>query len=321
MRFRAPLNLTALLAILGSDRLASQGLPPYASMNPMVTSRTGLATVPYAMPRKGWHLTVLTDYANTIEYASDRNVEFLLDAELLRVEATVTRDVGKAAFVMVQGSFNGAYDGFLDGFLDWYHNLTGLYVTAREFRPQNQFGYQLGWPGGSQHVYQKSGGFLGDVRLGAGIRHSSHWQTVVSVTLPVGTGPEGFQRGVATFNASTLLRSEFGNGRFTYEGSLAAGYAKAHGGLADLQHTTFLMVSQGLRGRVAGPFHLYANLIYHSALYHDTQTPSLDGRELTIDTGGFLKFRKGPEWLLGMTEDLEPSGPAIDVAFRLGVRW
>ena len=52
-----------------------------------------------------------------------------------------------------------------------------------------------------------------------------------------------------------------------------------------------------------------------------TRTQSLDGRELTIDTGGFFKFRKGPEWMVGMTEDLEPSGPAIDVAFRLGVRW
>ena len=81
------------------------------------------------------------------------------------------------------------------------------------------------------------------------------------------------------------------------------------------------MVTQGLRGRVSGPLHLYANLIYHSALYHDTGTKALDSRELTIDTGGFLKFKRGPEWILGLTEDLEPSGPAIDVAFRFGARW
>src|ERR1041385_7888583 len=95
----------------------------------------------------------------------------------------------------------------------------------------------------------------------------------------------------------------------------------ARGALSDLQHTTFLMISQGVRARVAGPFHLYTNLIYHSALYHDTGTSELDARELTLDSGLFLKFKRGPEWLAGLTEDLEPSGPAIDVAFRFGARW
>lgn len=321
MHPHAAAGLMVLFAVGAAPALAAQGLPPYASMNPMVYSRTGLATVPYVMPRKGWHLTLLTDYASSIEYQSNQDVAYLVDAELLRAEVTLTRDVRRNAFLLLQGSFNGAYDGFLDGFLDWYHNFTGLRVAARELRPKNAFGYELGWPGGRQYVFEKSGAFLGDLRLGAGIRHSPHWQTVLSVTLPTGTGPVGFRRGVVTLNGSTLLRSDFGKGRFTYEGSVSAGYASAHGDLADRQYTTFLMVSQGLRGRVAGPLHLYANLVYHSALYHDTETPSLDGRELTIDTGGFFKFKKGPEWILGLTEDLEPSGPAIDVAFRLGVRW
>ena len=314
-------GLAGLLAVVPMQPLRGQGLPPYASMNPMVYSRTGLATFPYGTPRKGWHFTLLTDYASSIEYDKHQQVVYLMDAELLRTEMTITRDVRDNAFVLLQGSFNGAYDGVFDGFLDWYHNFTGLHVTARELRPKNEFGYQVALPGGRSYHFTRSGAFLGDVRVGAGLRHSSHWQTVLSATLPTGTGPAGFARGVVTLNVSTLLRSDFGKGRFTYEGSIGAGYAKTHGDLADLQHSTFLMIAQGLRGRVTGPFHLYANLVYHSALYHDTGTPSLDAREVTIDTGGFLKFRKGPEWILGMTEDLEPSGPAIDVGVRLGVRW
>lgn len=321
MRRRAIIGLTALLTVVTLELGGAQGLPPYASMNPMVYSRTGLATIPYVTPRNGWHLTLLADYASSIEYASDQTVVFLMDAELLRAEVTLTRDLHPNVFVLVQGSVNGAYDGVLDGFLEWYHNFTGLHVAARELRPKNQFGYELGSPAGATYLFDKSGAFLGDVRLGAGLRHSPHWQSVLSFTMPTGTGPVGFKRGVVTVNASTLLRSDFGKGRFTYEGSLGAGYASAHGDLANVQHTTFLMVSQGVRGRVTGPFHLYANLVYHSALYHDTGTTSLDRRELTIDTGGFFKFKKGPEWILGLTEDLEPSGPAIDVAFRLGVRW
>jgi hypothetical protein len=309
-----------LLALHIAPWLNAQGLPPYASMNPMVSSRTGIASQPYVEPGHRWHLTVLADYASPIEYADLPTVNYLVDAELLRLEWTATRDIRKNAFILLQGSVNGAYDGFLDGFLKWYHDATGLHVTAREIRPKNEFGYQLDLVDGRHISYQKSRGYLGDFRVGAGTRHSKHWQTVLSVTLPTSTGPAGFTRGVASVNGTTMLRSNFG-GRFTYEGSLGAGVTGAHGDLADLQNTTFLMMTQGIRARFVGPLHLYGNLIYHSPLYHDTGTPELDNRELTLDVGGFLKFKRGPEWILGLTEDLEPSGPAIDLSFRLGARW
>ena len=128
--------------------------------------------------------------------------------------------------------------------------------------------------------------------MASGFRHSSHWQTLVSATLPTNTGPEGFRRGTFSINAVTTIRSDFGK-RFTYEGTLGAGMTPSHGDLAEFQHSAFLMVSQGLRARVAGPLHLYTNVIYHSALYHDTGTTELDARELTIDLGGILQVSEG----------------------------
>ena len=300
--------------------VASQGLPPYASMNPMVFSRSGLATVPFVAPGRPWRVTALLDYASPIEYASNTSTFYIMDAELLRLEVTATRQLGAKAFVLGQASVNGAYNGFLDGFLEWYHDLVGLHVAARDIRPRNEFAYELDLPDGRHFTYDKSSGYVGDLRLGGGIRLSPHWQTVLSFTLPTSTGPDGFTKGTVSANVTTLLRTNFAK-RFTYEGTLGAGYTPTHGPLSNLQHTTFLMVTQGLRGRVAGPFSLYTNLIYHSSLYHDMGTTELDARELTIDVGGFFKFKHGPEWILGLTEDLEPSGPAIDVAFRLGARW
>jgi hypothetical protein len=323
MGFPAASRLAAL-ACAGwlTSPLAAQGLPPYASMNPMVSSRTGLATQPYLAPGRTWRVTALVDYASPIEYDAPPHspAAYLLDAELLRAEVTVTREMGKKAFLLGQTSLNAAYNGFLDGFIDWYHDLFGFPTGARKIRPRNRFGDSLSIAGGPHLVRSKPGAYLGDVRIGAGFRHSRHWQTLVSVTLPTNTGPEGFRRSTFSINAVTTIRSDFGR-RFTYEGTLGAGMTPSHGDLADFQHTTFLMVSQGLRARVAGPLHLYTNVIYHSALYHDIGTSELDARELTIDLGGFFKFRRGPEWLVGLTEDLEPSGPAIDVSFRLGARW
>ena len=304
-----------------SATAAAQSLPPYASMNPMVTRRTGLATLPRVEPGKPWRVTWVTDYANTLEYVDAPPLQYVQDAELLRLDVTVTRSLGQRGFLIGGTSFEGAYHGFLDGFLDWYHDLLGLNLPARELRPRNEFAYQLITPGESA-TYESSGGFLGDLRLGAGLRLSPHFQTALIVTLPTNTGPAGFRRGVVSVNATSTLRTAFGRrGAFVYEGTLGAGYTPAHGDFEPLQQTVFLMISQGLRARIAGPLHLYTNFIYHSALYHDTGTRSLDSRELTIDVGGFLKFRRGPEWILGLTEDLEPSGPAIDVSFRIGARW
>ena len=192
-------------------------------MNPMVFSRTGLATQPYVTPGRRWHLAAVLDYASPIEYASNPRVFYLMDAELMRLELTVTRDVRKNAFLLVQGSFNGAYDGSLDGFLQWYHDLVGLQVEARRIRPKNKFGYELDLADGRHLTYTNSAGYPGDLRLGAGIRHSPHWQTVVSVTLPTSAGTEGFTKGVASANATSMLRSDFWK-RFTYEGSIGAGY-------------------------------------------------------------------------------------------------
>lgn len=317
---RATLAVCLLLASPPAAR--AQGLPPYSPMNPMAFSRTGLETLPYVAPGKRWRVTTLMDYASPIEYVADpdRGLFYVVDAELLRVQLTATRALTKQSFLLVQESFNAANNGFLDGFLDWYHNLIGLQVGARKIRPRNQFAYELDLPDGRQFTFRKSPGYLGDLRLGAGFRQSPHWQSVLSITLPTSGGPDGFKRGVVSVNGTTMLRAEFGK-RFAYEGSLGAGFTPTHGALAEFQHTTFLMVSQGLRGRVAGPLALYSNIIYHSSLYHDIGTEELDGSDLTIDVGGFLKFHRGPEWILGLSEDLKPSGPAIDVSFRIGARW
>ena len=317
---RAFLLACALSVLMPAGPAMAQALPPYASMNPMVSSRTGLATVPYVPPGRRWRVTALLDYASPIEYSSSTSTFYLMDAELLRLELTATRQVGANGFMLAQASVNGAYNGFLDGFLEWYHDLVGLHVAARGIRPRNEFAYELDLPDGRHFAYDKSSAYFGDVRLGGGIRHSRHWQTVVSFTLPTSTGPDGFTRGTVSANATTLLRSDFAK-RFTYEGSIGVGYTPRHGPLSDLQRRSFVMIAQGLRGRVVGPLSLYTNIIYHSPLYHDIGTSELDARELTIDVGGFFKFKRGPEWVLGLTEDLEPSGPAIDVAFRLGARW
>lgn len=322
MRLQAAAALAILLA--GAPGASSQqpllAQPPYGTMNPLQASRSGLVTQPYAEPSPGWRVAILADYASTIELTRNGAAGLLLDSELLRLDLVVTRDLGARGFLVLGTSLQGAYDGFLDGFLNWYHDFTGLKVSGREQRPVDQFAYELDLPDGQRLVREPASLFLGDVRVGAGFRHSGHWQTVASLTLPTNTGPGGYRRGTVSASAVTTLRAGFWK-RFTYEGGVGLGFTPKHGELAPFQRTWFAQATSGVRARFIGPLSLYTNVIYHSAPYHGTSLRALDTRELTIDVGGVFKFAKGPEWILGLTEDLEPRGPAIDLSFRVGARW
>jgi hypothetical protein len=103
-----------------------------------------------------------------------------------------------------------------------------------------------------------------------------------------------------------------------YEGSFSVGFTPAHGALRQNQREVFASASSGLRARVWGRQSLFANVFYHSPYYHGTTLPSLDRRELSLDFGWILQTRRGGEWRVGMTEDLEPGGPAVDLVFRFG---
>jgi hypothetical protein len=314
-------SLAGLALLLASPRTASgQGLPAFAPMNPLATSRSGLSFLPYQEARRGWTVTVALDYASTIEDNSTIAPGYLLDSELLRLRIGLRRDLGQRTFLVLEPQVRGAYPGFLDGFLEWYHGLLGIEVPERERRPRNSFLYRVGLPDGRVITRRPDDLFLGDLRTGVGFRLLPAFQSVLLLTLPTGTGPDGYDTGVVSFNLLNTVRATL-NPRLHYEGSLSAGYTPTHGPMADFQHSFLLAGSSGLRLRVWGRQSIYANLFYHSPYYDGTLLPSVDRRDLSLDFGWILAAKDAREWRLGLTEDLEPGGPAIDLVFRLGARF
>ncbi len=308
-----------LMLVLAIPRPAqAQGLPEFGPLNPAASSRSGLYFQPFREPEPGgWRHAVALDYASLIEYNRLDLADYVLDSEVLRLSFAASRDIGRRTFLTLTASVGGAYAGFLDGFLDWYHGKLGFRVSEREKRPQDRFLYSIVLPDGRTVNRARRDLFLGDVRAGLGIRVNSQLQTVLSITLPTSTGPEGYGRGVPSVAVLNTLRAQV-TPRLIYEGSLGVGVTPAHGGLADLQNTAMLAVSSGLRHRLWRNQSLFANLFYHSPYYHDTALPALDRRELSLDFGWTLQTRGGGEWRVGLTEDLEPGGPGVDLVFRVG---
>ncbi|MBA2457592.1 MAG: DUF3187 family protein [Gemmatimonadales bacterium] len=316
-----PLAIILLLALVTPLPAFAQGLPPLAPVNPIAASRSGLSFEPYRDFRPGrWTFAVALDYGSTIEDNTVPGATYLLDTELLRLRLGAARDIGARSYVFLDGDISGAYGGFLDEFLEWYHGVLGIEIPERERRPFNDFFYSVELSDGSVAARRPSDLFLGDLRMGLGVRATPALQTVFALTLPTATGPAGYGRGVISVNLLNTVRAPI-NPRLLYEGSLSAGYTPAHGLLSAFQEELLVAASSGLRLRLWGRQSVYGNLFYHSPYYDGTSLPSLDRRELSIDFGWLLATRGGTEWRVGMTEDLEPSGPAIDLVFRLGASF
>jgi uncharacterized protein DUF3187 len=310
--------LLLALALACPAAAGAQGLPEYNSLNPVASSRSGLYFQPLREPAPGrWITSLGLDYASAIEYNLRLPADYVLDSELLRLSLGASRDLGSGTFLALTASAGGAYAGFLDGFLDWYHGALGIKMVERETRPRDRFLYAITLPDGRTVRRSRNALFLQDLRVGLGIRPHPAVQTVLSVTLPTATGPEGYGRGVGSVS---LLNTVGGwvNPRLFYEGSLGLGFTPTHGSLGEVQRETFLALTSGFRVGIWGRQSLYANLYYHSPYYHDTTLPSLDRRELSLDFGWIVAPRLGGEWRIGMTEDLEPGGPGVDLVIRFG---
>jgi uncharacterized protein DUF3187 len=314
------LPLTIALALLPAVPQAGrcQGLPGFAPLNPMSSSRSGLYFQPFRDPAPGrWVGSMSLDYASVIEYNRLTQADYVLDSELLRLSLGLSRDLGTRTFVALDASLGGAYAGFMDGFLNWYHGVLGISVSEREKRPSDSFLYVITLPDGSRVNRRGSNLFLRDMRVGLGIRLTPMLQSVLSLTLPTSTGPEGYGRGVPSAELLNTIRAHL-NPRLVYEGSLNLGFTPRHGSLPRNQREVFLAATSGLRMRVWGRQSLFANLFYHSPYYFDTTLPALDSRELSLDFGWILQTHSGGDWRIGMTEDLEPGGPGVDLVFRIG---
>jgi hypothetical protein len=287
----------------------------------MTSSRSGLYFQPFREPAPGrWTAEVALDYASAIEYNRLATADYVLDSEILRTSLELGRDLNQRAFAMFAVSLGGSYAGFMDGFLNWYHGVLGIKVRERDRRPRDQFLYTITPPSGSTLIRSPDGLFLNDLRIGLGLRFGSALQSVVSMTLPTSTGPTGYGRGVPSLGLLNTVRASL-NRRLRFEGSLGAGFTPTHGDLREYQRELFATASSGLVIRLWGRQSIYGNLFYHSPYYHDTTLPALDQRELSFDFGWILGGHRGSEWRLGLTEDLEPAGPGVDLVIRFGRKF
>ncbi len=315
--------VAALLHLGAATGASAQSLPLLHPLNPVAEARSGLYFQPYVPTGSGWHAALGVDYASMVELAfrfSLADTSYLLDAEVLRLNLSASRNIDDRYFLLGEIPVGGTYAGFLDGFFNWYHGVLGIPDPGREGRPDNTFGYQYQSPSGGVTRFRARSAYLGDLRVGIGRRHGERAQSVLSVSLPTSTAGAGSARGVPSVSLLNTFRVP-GSERFIYEGSVSAGYTPRHGALASLQQRLFFLGTSGIRFRTIGRLWSFGNVYVHSPYMSATGAPELDRWEVTIDFGWMIRSRGGREFRFGMTEDLAPGGPAVDANFRVGYSW
>ncbi|MEO8480059.1 MAG: DUF3187 family protein [Gemmatimonadota bacterium] len=313
--------LPSLLIVLATT-LQAQATPPYVPSNPVLASRSPLYVQPIVPAGPGWRVALVLDYANAIETATavDRR-KYQLDAELSQFDIWLGRDLGAEWFGIVNVPIREVHDGMLDAFLNGYHDLIGLPVPARNRRPKDTYGWTFALPDQSLDIPRPHGPFLGDVRLGVGRRFGTA-QAILTATLPTATTDIGaWSRGTLGVGLDLGVRL-VDSRRVHVDGSVMAGYTPTHGPLAAYQRTAFVGASAGFWWRVVGQQAIYASTLLQSANWKATGFSAMESAEATLDAGMLLKFGRGwPTVQLGLSEDLVPRGPAVDVAARIGVLW
>ncbi|MGH7581972.1 MAG: hypothetical protein ACREL5_01950 [Gemmatimonadales bacterium] len=318
---RIPGVLAAAL-MLAPAAAAAQDIPPYVPANPLLESRSALYAQPFISPHAGWQVRFLSDYYNAVEVAQSPPPvrQTVFDAEVLQADVWVTRDITPRIFVIGNVPIRGGYNGFLDPALNWYHKVIGLSVPARDELPIDKFQWNFALPD-TAVTRARPGTFIGDVRAGAGLR-AGRIELIASVTLPTATvHDDGWTRhvvGTSLDASADLLR----NSRLVLNAAATVGFTPVSGALAKYQRATFAAGLVAARWRFAGQQAVFATIWLQSPNWKGTGFTAFGDPEFATDFGFLLRLKGDwPELQLGMTQDLDPHGPAMDVGLTIGVVW
>jgi hypothetical protein len=311
------------LAASPPRRLAAQsdlGLPVIHPSNLHALTRSPLYFQPSVPPTSRTRLTVAFDYANIYELSYGALAgDYVQDLELSTFRLNATRDLSPTTFFTADLSLNTTWRGGLDGFLDWWHGLLGIEIPERELRPEHRFGHFIDLPNGERFEASPAT-YLGDLRVGAGVRTGPRTQIIGTVTLPTATA-EGYGREVPSIGVTFTAREEL-HPRLMVEGTMGLGVTpRTEGALREYKKTAFGTVGGGFRWRFYRQASMFGTLWWHSAYYDETGIGALDQNDFTFDFGWIFRTPGGGEWRVGMSEDPSPSGPGVDAVFKASRSW
>ena len=295
-------------------------LPVHEPLNPLVAERSGLYVQPYVPRGAGWRWGARLEYGSAVERDLDFPSSYLFDAEILRAQLRVTRDLSPRWFVAGEIGAGGAFAGVADRLFEDYHRLIRFTMEERDTRPRNVYGDRLKLQEfGIDRVRRPHGILPTDARATLGLREGRWAQSAVSVTLPTAPSASALSRGVPTVSVLQTVRAR-PLSPLLFEVTGGVGAAPRTGELSPVQRRLMVLGSGAARLQFAPHHALFATVYAHGPAYRGTNLPELDGADLSIDFGYLWVAPDRRQWRLGLTEDVRRRDAGIDLVMKLSVQ-
>ena len=293
---RAAPRLAAPPPAPSGSRAWRRAFPPYRPINPVAASRSGLSFEPFHAPRPGrW----VADVGARVRQHHRIQRPARRRSSCSTRSCCGSRRPSPATWVRERSCW--PRPSCRRGLRRHLRRIAGVVPRSARDRhsragapaAETTFSTPRTWPEGDRWCASRAISSSGDVRLGVGLRVHPRVQSVVALTLPTNTGPEGYGRGVVS---ASLLNT-------------AAGAAHAAAGLrgqplrrvhsrartADrlAARASSFPAAPGCVGASGDANRSTAISFSTSPYYHDTALPALDRRDLSFDFGWILATGSG----------------------------
>ena len=264
-----------------------------------------------------------TSYSSIFEASNGTRHAHLFDLEQMTNSLAVRYGLSSSLEVAGRVGIYTGWEGFLDPVISGFHDLFGLPTGGRELQPEGQYLLLLehdDLDGGEVDLDSDSRtlsleemrllvkwGFLGDVT------------SPLAVSLSAGLRRAGGPLDAGRLDGALSLRVRMSRGSLHFHGSSGLVIMNAPAQLAPIAARRALHFSGAFEYAPWSSVSLVAQMSGSTSYLKRINGGELDGVPLNLTLGITGMAGGGWAWQASFTEDLIPSGPAIDFTLDLGL--
>ncbi|MBX7149871.1 DUF3187 family protein [bacterium] len=281
--------------------------------------------------KKNVDVSLSTNFTNMFEqnlpptgYGIDLDMELVRNA--IKVKYGLTNKLELGAEI----PFIGFFGGFLDSFIQNYHNAFGFPNAGRNTVPNGRFSYRVNKNGSSVYNVNKTLFGLGDIVLSSKLHLIDEGKRRFGIAfkgllkLPTGSISHGTGSGYPDVGVSILAQKSYK--RLTSYSQMGVVILGGHRELKEITRAGSLFFNQGFEINVTKHCSWVTQLDGQTSYYGYTGLKELSGMSLNLVNGlegsWDLKHKiKKINYRVSLSEDLIPSGPAVDftVSSQIGL--
>ncbi len=263
-----------------------------------------------------------TSYSNVFEASERRAHAHLFDLEQMTNSLTLRYGLGASFEVGGRVGLYTGWEGFLDPVITGFHDLFGLPNSGRENQPEDQYQLVLEHEdlrGGSVALDSRRRTFsVEDIRLRAKWRFFGEHEDPLVVSLGGALRRAGGPLDAGRMDGAVSLYGRLSAEPLRFHGSAGLTLANPPLELTPITAERAAFFSTAIEYAVRPRLSVIGQVSGSTSYFRRFEGGELDGIPLNLTVGAAGRSASGWGWQVSFSEDLLPTGPAVD--FTLDVQ-